>query len=65
MAKALVGHLGGPDPRTMVEMRRLHEQVRTLTAEIERLRAENDTLAASLTEAHFISLEAAQEPALA
>lgn len=65
MAKALIGHVGGPDPRTLVEMRRLHERVRTLEAENERLRAENDALAESLTEAHIISLEGAKEPALA
>lgn len=65
MAKALVGHVGGPDPRTVMEMRRLHERVRTLEAEILRLRSENDALIAQHTDAHLISLEVAKEPALA
>lgn len=65
MAKALIGYVGGPDPRTMVEMRRLQERVRTLEADNERLRAENDALGESLTEAHLISLDSVKEPALA
>lgn len=65
MAKALIGHVGGPDPRTVLEMRRLHERVRVLEAEIVRLRAENDALASSVTDTHLISLEVAKEPALA
>lgn len=65
MAKALIGHLGGPDPRSVMELRRMHERVRTLEAEVLRLRAENDALAASVAEAHLISLEVAKEPALA
>lgn len=65
MAKALMGHVGGPDPRAFMEMRRLHERVRSLEAEILRLRTENDALAARVTDAHLISLEVAKEPALA
>lgn len=65
MAKALIGHVGGPDPRTLMEMRRLHERVRTLEAELVRLRAENDSLAASVSDSHLISLEVPKEPALA
>ena len=65
MAKALIGHVGGPDPRTVMEMRRLHERVRTLEAELVRLRAENDSLAASVSDSHLISLEVPKEPALA
>ena len=63
MAKALIGHVGGPDPRTIMEMRSLRERVRTLEEENVRLRAENDALLASHTDA--ISLEVAKEPALA
>ena len=40
MAKALIGHVGGPDPRMIMEMRRLQERVRTLETEVLRLRAE-------------------------
>lgn len=45
MAKALFGHVGGPDPRMVAEMRRLQQRVRDLEAELVRLQAENDTLA--------------------
>ena len=65
MAKALIGHIGGPDPRTLMEMRRLQERVRSLEAENLHLRSEIDALAASVTDAHLISLETAKEPALA
>jgi hypothetical protein len=46
MAKALFGHVGGPDPRIVSEMRRLQQRVRDLEAELVRLQEENDTLAA-------------------
>jgi hypothetical protein len=64
MAKALIGHVGGPDPRMIMEMRRLQERVRSLETEVLRLRAENDTLAAGVSDAHLISLDV-KEPALA
>jgi hypothetical protein len=64
MAKALIGHVGGPDPRTLMEVRRLRERVRSLEAEVLRLRAENDALDRDVTEAHLIALEA-KEPVLA
>jgi hypothetical protein len=65
MAKALIGHVGGPDPRTLMEVRRLRERVRSLEAEVLRLRAENDAIEAGVTDAQLISLEVAKEPALA
>jgi hypothetical protein len=65
MAKALIGHVGGYDPRLVFEMRRLRQRVRDLETEVLRLREENDALAGSVTDAHLISLEAAKEPALA
>lgn len=46
MAKALVGHVGGPDPRMVAEMRRLQQRVQELESEVVRLQAANDTLAA-------------------
>lgn len=64
MAKALLGHVGGPDPRMVAEMRRLQQRVRDLEAELVRLQAENDALA---TEAHDDVLTLAvkdREPAL-
>ncbi len=45
MAKALFGHVGGPDPRIVSEMRRLQQRVRDLEAELVRLQEENDALA--------------------
>jgi hypothetical protein len=45
MAKALLGHVGGPDPRMVAEMRRLQRRVRDLEAELVRLQAENKALA--------------------
>ncbi|MQY03057.1 hypothetical protein [Actinomadura macrotermitis] len=45
MAKALLGHVGGPDPRMVSEMRRLQQRVRDLEAELARLQTENDALA--------------------
>jgi hypothetical protein len=65
MAKALIGHVGGPDPRTLMEVRRLRERVRTLEAELLRLRAENDAPDSNVTDAELIALEVAKEPALA
>ena len=44
MAKALLGHLGGPDPRMLSEMRRLQQRVRDLESECLRLQAANDAL---------------------
>jgi cell division protein FtsB len=49
MSKALFGHVGGPDPRMVSEMRRLQQRVRDLEAELARLQDENDSLASGLT----------------
>jgi hypothetical protein len=48
MAKAILGHVGGPDPRMVAEMRRLQQRVRDLEAELVRLQEENDALAAEI-----------------
>jgi hypothetical protein len=47
MAKALIGHVGRPDPRVLSDMCRLRRRVQDLEAEIARLRDENDALAAA------------------
>ncbi|MGH3343496.1 MAG: hypothetical protein ACRDPK_11590 [Carbonactinosporaceae bacterium] len=47
MAKALLGYVGGPDPRLIAEMRRLQQRVRNLEAELIKIQAENDALAAA------------------
>ncbi|MCW2897992.1 MAG: hypothetical protein JWO67_257 [Streptosporangiaceae bacterium] len=64
MAKALLGHVGGPDPRMVAEMRRLQRRVRDLETELVRLQAENDALA-SEDQDDVLTLGAkAREPAL-
>lgn len=66
MAKALLGYVGGPDPRLLSEMRRLQQRVQDLESEIVRIQAENDALAAaSREEALLRSIDVPQaEPAL-
>lgn len=66
MAKALLGYVGGPDPRLLSEMRRLQQRVQDLESEIVRIQAENDALAAaSHEEALLRSIDVPQaEPAL-
>ncbi|HEY3735506.1 MAG TPA: hypothetical protein VGL63_16480 [Streptosporangiaceae bacterium] len=49
MAKALLGHVGGPDLRMVTEMRRLQQRVRDLEAELVRLQEEKDALAAEIS----------------
>jgi hypothetical protein len=61
MAKALLGHVGGPDPRMVSEMRRLQQRVRDLEAELARLQDENDVLVASVGHDLLIPV---REPAL-
>jgi regulator of replication initiation timing len=63
MAKALFGHVGGPDPRMVSEMRRLQQRVRDLEAELVRLQEENDAL--NVEAAHEDMLAPDREPALA
>jgi hypothetical protein len=62
MAKALFGHVGGPDPRMVSEMRRLQQRVRDLEAELVRLQEQNDALAVEATTEDV--LVAGREPAL-
>jgi hypothetical protein len=61
MAKALLGHVGGPDPRMVSEMRRLQQRVRDLEAAMARLQEENDVLAAEVGHDLLIPV---REPAL-
>ncbi len=63
MAKALFGHVGGPDPRMLSEMRRLQQRVRDLEAELVRLQEENEAL--TVEAAHEDMLTRDREPALA
>jgi hypothetical protein len=63
MAKALFGHVGGPDPRILSEMRRLQRRVRDLEAALARLQEENDVLAAEASHDLFVETRE-REPAL-
>ncbi len=47
MAKALLGHVGGSDPRVLAEMRRLQQRVQDLESELVRIQAQNDALSAA------------------
>ena len=46
MAKALLGHVGGPEPLLLAEVAMLRRRVRDLQAEVLRLAAENDAMLA-------------------
>jgi hypothetical protein len=63
MAKALLGHVGGPDPRLISEMRRLQRRVRDLESELSRVRDENDALSAALHRDELLTVDI-KEPAL-
>jgi hypothetical protein len=67
MAKALLGYVGGPDPRLLSEMRRLQQRVQDLESELVRIQAENDAMAAaSHTESLLSSIDVPHaEPVLA
>jgi hypothetical protein len=62
MAKAILGHVGGPDPRMVAEMRRLQQRVRDLETALVRLQEENDALAAEVGHDLLIPV---REPVLA
>jgi cell division protein FtsB len=61
MAKAIFGHVGGPDPRLVTEMRRLQRRVHDLETELARLQDENEVLTAEV--GHEL-LMPVREPAL-
>ena len=63
MAKALFGHVGGPDPRMVSEMRRLQQRVRDLEAELVRLQEQNDALTVEAAREDMLVRD--REPALA
>jgi len=66
MAKALLGYVGGTDPRLIAEMRRLQQRVQDLESELVRIQAENDALVSSHEESLLGSIDVPQaEPALA
>ncbi|BBB00442.1 hypothetical protein RVR_7505 [Actinacidiphila reveromycinica] len=67
MAKALLGYVGGPDPRLLSEMRRLQQRVQDLESELIRMQAENDALTVASREDSLLdSIDVTRaEPALA
>jgi hypothetical protein len=66
MAKALLGYVGGTDPRLLAEMRRLQQRVQDLESELVRIQAENDALVSSHDESLLDSISVSRgEPALA
>jgi len=65
MAKALLGYVGGPDPRLVSEVSRLRRRVNDLEAEVHRLQAENDSLSEPLDAADPVLLSEVKEPVLA
>ncbi|MCQ4084205.1 hypothetical protein NGB36_27430 [Streptomyces sp. RB6PN25] len=60
MAKALLGYVGGPDPRLLAEMRRLQQRVQDLESELVRIQAENDALVQSREESLLSSIDVPQ-----
>ncbi len=68
MAKALLGYVGGSDPRVLAEMRRLQQRVQDLESELIRMQAENDALSAAVQHSDSLldRIDVSQaEPALA
>ena len=68
MAKALFGHVGGPDPRMHSEVRRLQQRIRDLESQVLRLSNENDALRALVDDGALLAphdVAAAKEPVLA
>jgi hypothetical protein len=69
MAKALIGHVGGMDPRMVAEVRRLQQRVRDLEDQLLRTQAENDALAEAVRTDSFdhelLVTVTEREPALA
>lgn len=63
MAKALFGHVGGPDARLLAEVATLRRRVRELESEVMRLGVENETLIAISGQVNndIISLDATAE----
>jgi hypothetical protein len=55
MAKALLGYVGGPDPRLLAEMRRIQQRVQDLESELIRMQAENDALSVASREESLLS----------
>ncbi|MFZ0325115.1 MAG: hypothetical protein WAN48_13430 [Actinomycetes bacterium] len=57
MAKALLGHVGGSDRVMAAQLASLRRRVRDLEAEVLRLQAENDALAAASVPGDLLTLD--------
>lgn len=66
MAKALLGYVGGADPRLATEVQRLRRRVTDLETQVLRLQAENDHLAEAVVDHGHMALNetSVPEPAL-
>lgn len=65
MAKALLGHIGGPDLQLVSEVRRLQQRISDLEDHVMRLQAENDSLSAAVHDGELLTVDADhKEPAL-
>ncbi len=53
MAKALYGHVGGPDEQILAQLAALRARVRDLQDEVARLSAANDALTTLVAEEHL------------
>lgn len=62
MAKALLGYIGGSDPRLLAEVRRLQERVRDLETLLVRMQAENDTLSAAAQRGELLTIDSMTQP---
>ncbi len=66
MAKALLGYMSSSDPRALArltaENRRLRQRVADLQAQMLRLQAENDSLAAALRDSALLTLDEDMQP---
>ena len=63
MAKALYGHVGGPDLQLAAELAQLRRRVRDLQDEVERLSAANDALTSLVAADHLARLDRVELPA--
>lgn len=57
MAKALLGYVGGTDPRIATEVHRLRRRVTDLEAQVLRLQVENDQLAEAAVDHSRLTLD--------
>ncbi len=66
MAKALLGYMSSSDPRVLArltsENRRLRQHVADLEAQMLRLQAENDLLAAKVHDSPLLTLDQSMQP---